>query len=279
MTESTRRENNDIEMKYLTITGLITRIAVNFTIIIVIPAAACWLYVDYFWYWLSDYLRSKLIILPSDITKLNAKMMEYSFCVYIILVSFFVLFCNTLYSYVNYIKEGERKTKNGKIVGFLYPLWVLLAVGAAGYIVMWFNDVVIFIETLNYLTNPDHFEEQFTTFVKYTGHFTLVLYIAFIFVDLFQYLSVKNRSKLEGNLSLQQFWFVDAATLFGVIAINYVTLKADITTLDTPLNVFLSGATGMQVILSQFVFFFIFTLYNISVYTSQRPRDGLSGMD
>lgn len=256
-------------MTHLTIWGLIARITINFTIIIVIPATACWLYVNNIWYWLSDYLRSKLIILPGEITRLSARMMEYSFCVYIILLSFLVLFCNTLYSYVNYIKEGEKKTNKGKIVGLLYPLWVILALGAAIYIVIWFNNVKNFIEAVNYLTNPDSFEEQFTTFVKYTGHFTLVLYIAFIFIDFFQYLSVKNRSKLEGNLSFQQLWFVDIATLFGVLTINYITFKADITTLDTPLNVFLCGATGMQVILSQFVFFFIFTLYNISVYTSQ----------
>lgn len=266
MIESMRKEDDNIEVKHLTVVGLFARIAINFTIILVAPAIAYWLYVDYIWYWLSDYLRSKLIILPGDITKLNAKMMEYSFCGYIILVSFFVLFCNTLYSYVNYIEEGERVTKKGKIVGFLYPLWVILALGAAGYIIKWFSDVKIFIENLDYLTKVDYFEEQFTTFVNYTGHFTLVLYIVFILIDIFQYLSVKNQSELKGRLSLQQLWFVDVATLFGVIAINYVTIKADITTLDTPLNVFLCGATGMQVILSQFVFFFIFALYNKDVF-------------
>lgn len=251
-------------MNCFTLKGLVVRIVSNFAIIIVIPAIAYWLYVNCFQYEISDNLRNILMKLPGEVTILNGQIMECSFCAYTILVSFLVLFCNTLYSYINYIREGERKRWQGTVVGCLYPLWLIVALVAATFL------VAKNINTFGDLSKFDSFETKFTDFVKDTGIFALCLYIGFVLIDFFQFLSVKNRPKLERDLSLHQLLFVDIATLVGFWTINHMTVKVDITTLNVPLNVFISGATGMQVILSQFVFFLIFTLYNIEMYRYQK---------
>lgn len=247
------------------------RILLNLFIIIVPVVIFSYIYSSSFQYQICEFLRTKLDISDPKLLDQQQKIMEYSFYVYIILIGFIVLAFNTFYSFINY-SSGKSESILRIVTSCLYTFWGIVFVLLVIYINTKYKDVLYFIENHDYKSIEGFFENEFNRFVKNTGYYTLTLYLIFILIDIFQWQSVRKYSKREAHLSSQQIWLIDVATIMGILSITLITSTIDITMLDESLDVFVAGSVGMQIILSQIIFFFINARYYYDLYKNSEAE-------
>ncbi|MCL2682688.1 MAG: hypothetical protein FWE63_04275 [Bacteroidales bacterium] len=202
--------------------------------------------------------------------KLNAhqkSIMELVLPMFILLLGIIMLTINTLMYYINYIAESNTASRISRIlngVAFVVcaiVMFVLFASIFGGY-----KDLVYIIKDVNI----DFFEikkkiESVFKEVSYRADLcTLVIYIVFIIFDACQVIVNKGRKNiLEKKTAVQQLCFIDVTVVLGILCIRGICSLVDTTLMnsDIPVTIFRAGATGMQVIFSQLIFWFLMCKY------------------
>lgn len=271
-----------IKKKNVGIFFRVLRKGLLYTIIVVLmcalfiayPALQDWLY--------RDYLRPKINV------SLYGDVMALIPLVWISLIGLVVSWFNTVF-YCVFDADGPQKWWN--------KLLAVVAIAIVGCIVFictqGYTDIKHLI--LNDYQGNDFLLEIFKLYKSFSFRvsiLTIVTFAVYAFIDFFDARHSRKSMKLittnkeiellNFKSSRLQFWLIDITVLLSSIILLWFSSKIDDSQLPKELvrgdlykNIFMAGGWGIQIIYSQFVFYFLTMRYYFELEKiEQRKKDG-----
>jgi len=240
--------------------------------VIIIFSGLLYLFINHFQYSVNDFLGKKLeplkLIDAKESLKIQKIIMDIAFPIFILILGVAMLIWNTIYYYLAYIVMSKNFSPSFKINGIAFLFSVVIMAFLCGYIYSEYTEFKHFIENLStYSKKGDITSEiagKFRNFSNITGYFSMGIYLIFIIFDACQiHVSRIADDFLETKMAVQQLCFVDIVAGVGLLCVLIFTNFIDTTmmTNDISVKIFMSGANGMQIILSQLIFLFIISMY------------------
>jgi len=232
-------------------------------ITVVLPIVAGVIYVGYLQEYIYEYI-ARIYFKGKDFAVLADLTMQFGLCLFIVFVGLIIICLNTLiYFCVN-------KLDNTRFL-FLGILSVLIIYGV--WIGTEYSDIQHLLKDISSSTEERLRNSQNSVFLEVeriitvTNWMVVAVYLFLLGIDIMQYKRQINETGKD--FSKRQLYYVDIPVISGLVVIMIFIFYLKDETLpnaNASFHVFSAGANGMQICLSQLIFFII----NIDFYRKNR---------